>query len=172
MRMLFPGLVALLFAASLCAQQQVYEPGDIQRALLVEANQTVQMRDIVASRTGSWIVMVSKKIQALKGPRAALRVKTTLPEFQFEIDPNFADSVYLFRFDVRSDRREIRIARGSGGLAVMSIPQDHLIETRMEEIGSGQHSTKRYRLKPVAPLPSGEYCLSRRISVCYDFGVD
>ncbi|HMJ26640.1 MAG TPA: hypothetical protein VK475_12455, partial [Pyrinomonadaceae bacterium] len=75
-----------------------------------------------------------------------------------------------FRFDVRSDRREIRVAKGSGGLALMSIPKDHLIETTVEEIRNG--STKRYRLKPTGPLPPGEYCLSRRMSICYDFGVD
>lgn len=171
MRMLFPGLVTLLFAASLCAQQQVSEPGDIQRAQLVEANQTVQMRDIVASRKGSWNVVVSKQFYAFKGPRAALRVRTTLPEFQFDLDPAFNDPVYLFKLDTHSDRREIRVARGTG-LTSMSIPKDHLIETTMEEIGSGQGSTRRYRLKPIAPLQSGEYCLSRRISICYDFGVD
>lgn len=172
MRRLFPGLVTLLFAASLVAQQQVYEPGDIQRVLLVDGNQTVRMRDDVASSKSSWQVVVSKQLYSFKGPRAALRTKTTLPEFQFEIDPAFDDPVYLFRFDRHSDRREIRVAKGSGGLTEMSIPKDHLIETRMEEIGKGQNSTKRYRLRPAAPLQPGEYCLSRKISTCYDFGVD
>jgi len=111
-------------------------------------------------------------LYVFKGPRAALRTKTTLPEFQFEMDPGFDDPVYLFRFDVHSDRREIRVARGSGGLSEMSIPKDHLIETTVEEIGNGQNSTKRYRLKPLAPLRTGEYCLSRKIWTCYDFGVD
>jgi hypothetical protein len=178
MRVSFPGLVITLLEASLLAvslfavseAQQVYEPGDLQRVLLVDATHSVQMKDKVASRKGSWSVVVSKQFYVFEGPRAALRTKTTLPEFNFEIDPAFDDPVYLFRFDVRSDRREIRVAKGSGGLAPMSIPKDHLIETRVEEIGNG--STKRYRLKPIAPLQPGEYCLSRRISVCYDFGVD
>jgi hypothetical protein len=172
MRVSFLGLVTLLFAASLSAQQQVYGPGDIQRALLVDATQSVQMRDNVASRKGTWGVAVSKQFYAFKGPRAVLRTKTTLPEFQFEMDPAFDAPVYLFRFDVHSDRREIRVAKGSGGLTAMSIPTDHLIEARLEEIGNGQNSTKRYRLKPIVPLHPGEYCLSRRISICYDFGVD
>jgi len=47
MRVSFPGLVILLFAASLSAQQQVYEPGDIQRVLLVEANQLVPMQAVL-----------------------------------------------------------------------------------------------------------------------------
>ena len=174
MRVSFPGLVTTLFAASLLAvspaQQQVYEPSDMQRVLLVDATQSVQMKDNVASRKGSSSVVISKQFYVFKGPRAALRTKTTRPEFQFEMDPSFDDPVYLFRFDVHSDRREIRVAKGSGGLAEMSIPKDHLIETKVEEIGNG--STKRYRLKPTVPLPPGEYCLSRRISTCYDFGVD
>jgi len=172
MRMSFPGLFTLLFAASLFAQQQVYEAGDIQRVMLIDGNQTVQMKDNVASSKTSWQVVVSKQVYAFKGPRAALRTKATLPEFQFEIDPAFDDPVYLFRFDRHSDRREIRVAKSSGGLTEMSIPADHLIETRMEEIGNGQNSNKRYRLKPTVPLQPGEYCLSRKFSTCYDFGVD
>jgi hypothetical protein len=164
---------ASLFAVSLFAvseAQEVYEPGDIQRVLFANKTQSVQMKDSVASRKGSSSVVVSKQFYVFKGPRAALRTKTTLPEFQFETDPAFDDPVYLFRFDVHSDRREIRVAKGSGGLVLMSLPEDHLIETTVEEIGNG--STKRYRLKPIAPLRPGEYCLSRKISVCYDFGVD
>jgi hypothetical protein len=168
----FALLVTLLSAVSLSAQQQVYEPGDIQRVLLVDGTQSVQMKDTVASSKGSSIVIVSKQFYVFKGPRAVLRTKTRLPEFQFEMDPASDDAVYLYRFDVHSDRREIRVAKGSGGLAVMSIPEDHLIETALEEIGAGQDSNRRYRLKPKAPLPPGEYCLSRRISTCYDFGVD
>jgi hypothetical protein len=178
MRVSFPGLVTLLFAVSLFAvslfavseAQQVYEPGDIQHVILVDGTQSVQMKDNAASRKGSWSVVVSKQFYVFKGPRAALRTKTTRPEFQFEMDPTFDDPVYLFRFDIHSDRREIRVAKGSGGLAEMSLPKDHLIETTVEEIGNG--ATKRYRLKPVAPLKPGEYCLSRKIWICYDFGVD
>ena len=171
MRLSFAWLITLLFAVSLSAQQQVYEPGDIQRVLLVDGTQSVQLKDSVASSKGSSIV-VSKQFYVFKGPKATLRTKTRLPEFQFEMDPAFDDAVDLYRFDVHSDRREIRVAKGSGGLAEMSIPADHLIETALEEIGAGQNSNRRYRLKPKAPLPPGEYCLSRKISTCYDFGVD
>ena len=172
MRMSFPGLVTLLFAASLFAQQQVYDPSDIQHVVLVEAGQSTQMKDSVASTKSSFAVVVSRKFFVFKDRRATLRTKTRQPEFQFEMDPAFDDPVYLFRFDVHSDRREIRVARGTGGLTPMSIPKDHLIETTLQEIGSGQNSMKRYRLKPTAPLRPGEYCLGRNISTCYDFGVD
>jgi len=172
MRISFPGLVTLLFAASLFAQQQGYDPSDIQHVVLVEASQSTQMKDSVASTKGSWAVVVSQKFFVFKDRRASLRTRTREPEFQFEMDPGFDDPVYLFRFDVHSDRREIRVAKGAGGLTPMSIPNDHLIETTLQEIGSGQNSMKRYRLKATAPLQPGEYCLSRNLSTCYDFGVD
>src|SRR3979411_3347797 len=100
MRVSFPGLVTTLFAASLLAvspAQQVYGPGDMQRVLLVDASQSVQMKDNAASRKGSSRVVIIKQFYVFKGPRAALRTKTTRPEFQFEMDPSFDDPVYLFR---------------------------------------------------------------------------
>lgn len=172
MRVSSLGLVTLLFAVSLSAQQQVHESGDIQRVLLVDTTRSVEMKDTVASRKGSSGIVVSKQFFVFKGPRAALRTKARLPEFQFERDAAFDDPVYLFKFDVHSDRRQIRVARGSGGLAAMSIPNDHLIEFALEELGRGKNSTRRYRLKPKAPLPPGEYCLSQKITICYDFGID
>ncbi|HEV7396431.1 MAG TPA: hypothetical protein VGN86_07970 [Pyrinomonadaceae bacterium] len=172
MRVSFPGLITLLFAISLSAQQQAYESGDLQRVRLVDSTQSAEMKDIVASRKGSSGIVVSKQYFSFKGPRAVLRTKTRLPEFQFETDPTFDEAVYLFKLDVHSDRRQIRVAKGSGGLAEMSIPGDHLIETVLEELGTGKNSTMRYRLKPKAPLQPGEYCLSRKISTCHDFGVD
>jgi hypothetical protein len=172
MRISVLSLATLVLAGSLSAQQQVYAPGDLQRVLLVSGTQSIQMRDMVASRQGSWAVVVSKQFYVFKGPKATLRTGTTLPEFEFETDPAFDDPVYLFRFSVNSDSREIRVAKGTGGLAQLSIPKDRIIETGVQEIGTGQNSTKRYRLRPMAPLPPGEYCLGRRISICYDFGVD
>src|ERR1051326_322120 len=171
-RISFPGLITCLFAASLFAQQQVYDPSDIQHVLLVEASQSTQMKDSVASSQDSWAVVVSKQVFVFKGGRAALRTKTRQPEFQFEMDPAFDDPVYLFRFDVPSDHREIRVARGTGGLAPMSIPKDHLIETALREIGSGQNSMKRYQLNPKTPPNPEGNCLGRNLSNCYDFGVD
>jgi hypothetical protein len=130
------------------------------------------MKDNAASRKGSWSVVVSQQYFVFKGRRAALRSRQTLPEFQFEMDPAFKTPVYLFRFDVHSDRRQIRIARGTGGLTLISLPRDHLIKATLAEIGTGQNSMKRYRLRPDAPLRPGEYCLSRSLSTCYDFGID
>lgn len=171
MRVSILGLVTLLCALSLSGGAVAQsEPADIQRVILLDGTQQAQMKDMVASRKGSSNGVISKQFYAFKGARATLRTKTTLPEFEFETDATFDDPVYLFRFDVHGDRREIRVAKGTGGLTLMSLPKDHLIETRVEQIAKG--STKRYRLKPIAPLPPGEYCLSRRMAVCYDFGID
>ena len=172
MRMLLPAIPILLLVNVLSAQCQIDAPGDIRAVLLIEGTQSVQMRESIASRKGRSGVTASKQYFIFGGPKAAVRTRTVTPVFQFDADPAFDDPVYLFKLDMRSDRREIRVAKGSGGLAVMSIPEDHLIETALEEIGTGQNSTRRYRLKPKAPLQPGEYCLSRRISTCYDFGVD
>lgn len=172
MRVSFPGLVILLFAVTLAnsVAQQISEPVDGQPVWLVDGTQSVQMTDAAASRKGSSIFVVSKQVYVFKGPRAALRTKNPLPEFQFEKDPSLDSVIQLFRFDVRADRREIRIAKGSGGLTLISIPKDHLIETTLEPIGNG--TQKRYRLKPNVSLKPGEYCLSRQLAACYDFGVD
>ncbi|SRR6266446_1885132 len=172
MRILVPAILMLLFPAVLSAQSQVEATVDIQAVLLIAGTQTVQMRERVASRKGRGGVAASKQYFIFAGPKAAIRTKTLTPVFQFDADPSVDDPVYLFRLDMRSDRREIRVAKGYGGLAELSIPKDHIIPTSLEEIGAEQNSTKRYRMKPTRPLRSGEYCLSRTISVCFDFGVD
>ncbi|PYS62089.1 MAG: hypothetical protein DMF76_09595 [Acidobacteria bacterium] len=172
MRMLLPAVPILLLVNVLSAQCQIDAPGDIRAVLLIEGTQSVQMRESIASRKGRSGVTASKQYFIFGGPKAAVRTRTVTPVFQFDADPAFDDPVYLFRVDMRSDRREIRVAKGYGGLAELSIPKDHIIPTRLEEIGDGQNSTKRYRMKPTMPLRPGEYCLSRNISVCFDFGVD
>jgi hypothetical protein len=163
----------LVLAAIIPAPQQTGAPGEIQGLLYIDGGQSIQMKDTAASRRSRWgVVAPSKQYFKFAGPRAPLRVKTTHPVFQFDAEPSFDDPVYLFRFDQRSDRREITVASGFGGLADFSLPKDHIIETTLEEIGKGLNSTNRYRMKPVAPLRPGEYCITRNISVCFDFGVD
>jgi hypothetical protein len=172
MRLLVPAILVLFLASALSAQRPVDEPDDMKAVVLIEGAQSVQMKESVASRKGRGMIGASKQYFIFGGPRAALRTKTVTPVFQFDADPGFDDPVYLFRLDMHSDRREIRVAKGFGGLAELSIPKDHIIPTSLEVIGDGQNSTKRYRLKPTTPLRPGEYCLSRNISVCFDFGVD
>ena len=170
MRFFISITLTLLLAAVFSVQAQVAEPGVIPGLVLMEGTQTIKMKDIVASRDARWGIAISKQYFTFEGPRATLRA-TSLSEFQFEDEPD-SDEVHLFRFDRKSDRREIRVAKGSGGLAYFELPKDHIIPTRREEIGNAQGSLKRYRLKPTTPLQPGEYCISRSLSVCYDFGVD
>ena len=173
MRVLVAGVVALLLASVLSAQLQVDAPGDVTAVLLINGAQSVQMKNSMASsrRLFGIAPISSKQYFALSGAKAAIRTTSTTPVFQFEVDPAFSEDVYLFRFDVHSNKREIRVARGHGGLVDFSIPKDHLIPITLEEIGVGANATKRYRMKPTVPLRPGEYCLGRSYS-CFDFGVD
>src|SRR5712664_2563310 len=117
MRMLGLAILMLLLATILSARGQVDAPGDIKAVLLIEGTQSVQMRESIASRKGRNGVTGSKQYFIFTGPKAAIRTRTVTPVFQFNADPAFDDPVYLFRVDMRSDRREIRVAKGYGGLA-------------------------------------------------------
>jgi hypothetical protein len=170
-RIIFVAILMVTVGGFLSAQRQSDNPGDLQAVLLIDGSHSFQMKDAVASRSGRLGITANKQYFSFGGPKATLRTRNAMPTLQFDADPDFDDPVYLFRLDVRSDRREIRIAKGHG-LTELTIPKDHMIPTRQEEIGKGQNSTTRYQIKPTVPLRSGEYCLSRRVSVCFDFGVD
>src|SRR5947208_13047563 len=126
MRMLGLGILMLLLTTILSAQAQVDAPGDIKAVLLIEGTQSVQMKESIASRKGRSGIAAGKQYFIFGGPKAAIRTRTVTPVFQFHADPAFDDPVYLFRVDMRSDRREIRVAKGYGGLAELSIPKDTL----------------------------------------------
>lgn len=173
MRSLILGIILLPVASGLAAQREGTSPGDILRLILVDGGQSIQMKDIIASRRSrAGFYSSSKQYFYFDGPRSAIRTRTTRPEFEFDADASDDDPIYLFRFDRKSDRREITVASGFGGLSEFALPRDHIIATAVEQIGGGQGATRRYRLKPLAPLRPGEYCVTRNISVCFDFGVD
>src|SRR5438876_7174145 len=111
MRILVPAILMLLFPAVLSAQRQVDATGDIRAVLLIEGTQSVQMKESIASRKGRSGITASKQyfIFGGPGPKAAIRTRTVTPVFQFDADPAFDDPVYLFRLDMRSDRREFRV---------------------------------------------------------------
>jgi hypothetical protein len=173
MRILYLGFAVLFFASALPAQLQSDAPRELGAVTLTAGNKSVPMKYSIPSSRGRVGIASSKQYFIFRGPKAVIRTTSTMPVFQFDADPrlNEASDVYLFKFDMHSDRREIRVAKGSGGLAVFSIPKDHIIPTSLEEIGDGPNSTKRYRLTPTAPLRPGEYCLVRS-SDYYEFGVD
>ncbi len=174
MRILPLGLAVLLLASVLPGQRQSDTPGEIGAVTLIDGTQSVPMKNNVPGRSGRLGIPSSKQYFIFRGPKAVIRTRNTTPVIEFVADPTFdvASDVHLFKFDMHSDRREIRVAKGSGGFGVFRIPKDHIIATSVEEIGDGPNSTKRYRMKPTAPLRPGEYCLSQGMNTYYDFGVD
>lgn len=175
MRILPLGLAVLLLASALSGQRQSDAPGEISAVTLRDGAQSIPMKYSVPARRGRVGIVSSKQYFIFRGPKAIIRTTSRTPVFEFDADPTFneASEVYLVKFDMHSDRREIRVAKGAGGdLAVFRIPKDHIIPTSLEDIGDGPNSTKRYRMKPTAPLRPGEYCLAQRSNSYYDFGVD
>lgn len=172
MRILPWGLV-LLLASSLPGQRQSDQPANADAVILKDGAHSVVMKATEPSRSGRLGIGSGKQYYVFRGPRAALRLTNTTPEFEFYADPGrVASDVHLFKFETHSDRREIRVARGMGGFAVFKIPKDRIVPTSMKEIGEGPNSTRRYSMKPMAPLRPGEYCLAQNSVSYYDFGVD
>ncbi|MEK6337227.1 MAG: hypothetical protein AABM67_20080 [Acidobacteriota bacterium] len=172
MRLLPIGL-GLLLASSLSGQRPADAPANADDVTLRDGAKSVLMKSIEPTRSGRLGLPSSKQYFIFSGPRAALRVSNPTPVFEFYADPNrVASDVYLFKFETRSDRREIRVAKGAGGFGVFKIPKDRIVPTSLEEIGAGPDSTKRYRMKPSVPLRPGEYCLAQSSISYYDFGVD
>lgn len=173
MRILYLVFAVLFVASVLSAQRQSDAPRGLGAVTLTADSKSVPLKYSIPSSRGRVGIGSSKQYFIFRGPKAVVRTTSTTPEFQFDADAslNEASEVYLFKFDMHSDRREIRVAKGPGGLAPFSIPKDHIIPTSLEEIGDGPNSRKRYRMKPTAPLRPGEYCLARS-SDYYDFGVD
>ena len=173
MRILPLGLTLLLLASALPAQRQADAPSEPGVVMLTGGTKSVPLKSSIPASSGRFGIPSTKQYFIFAGPKAAIRTTSTMPVIQFEADPRLdeASDVYLFKFDMHSNRREIRVAKGNGGLALFSIPRDHIIPTSLEEIGDGPNSTKRYRIKPTTPLRRGEYCLARSGDY-YDFGVD
>lgn len=166
--------LGLLVFSSLAGARAPHVPIEISGLTLIDGNRSLPMRDNTPRSRSRFGVPLSKQYFIFDGRKASTRTENKTPLFEFVADPatNAPANVYLFRFDVRGGRREIRVAKGSGGLAELRIPHDHLITVSVEETGEGPNNSKRYRLKPKAPLRPGEYCLAEGISSFYPFGVD
>ena len=172
MRILRVGLV-LLLASTLSGQRPSDAPANVDVVTLRDGTHSVVMKPTEPTRSGRLGIGSGKQYYVFRGPRAAVRLTNTTPEFEFYADPGRVSSdVYLFKFEMRSDAREIRVARGSGGFGVFKIPKERIVPTSLEEIGDGPDTTRRYRMKPTVPLRPGEYCLAQSSVTYYDFGVD
>ncbi len=172
MRVLIPGVIVLILTPPLLAQNQTKAPGDLTSVYILDGSQSIQLKYDVASRRSHTGITSGKQYFVFWGEKAAVRTSTRTPSFEFETDAALDDPVYLFKFDTHSRIREIRVAKGGGGLAELSIPRDHLIQTQLQIIRDGPNATKLYRLKPTSALRPGEYCLGRTSYTCFDFGID
>jgi hypothetical protein len=174
MRILNVGLGALLVISVLAGTHGSHAQGEISSVTLIDGARVVPMKDSAPNSRGRFGVPLSKQYFIFSGSRSALRTTNKSPVFEFVAVRGFdvESEVYLFRFDTRAESREIRVAKGSSGLAEMKIPTDHIIPAIVEDIGEGPSATRRYRLKPKAPLRTGEYCLAEGFTSYYDFGVD
>jgi len=100
----------------------------------------------------------------LPGRNAALQIKSTTPVFYFYLDassgglntasgiPSTPNEFTLIRFNLRSDNREVTIAKsnaygGKGGLS-----DEYVVPFSAESLGRGI-----FRITPSAPLGKGEY---------------
>lgn len=170
-RILILGLFVFL---SLAGARPSHVALEISAVTLVDGTRSVSIRDNTPRSRSRFGVPLSKQYFIFDGKKASIRTENKTPLFEFLADPasNPSANVYLFRFDVRGGRREIRVAKGGGGLAEIRIPNDHLIAVIVEATGEGPNNGTRYRLMPKAPLRPGEYCLADGISSFYPFGVD
>lgn len=166
--------LGLLIISALAGARPPQPPIEISNVTMIDGTRTQTLKDTAPSSRSRFGVPLSKQYFIFYGKKASVRTGNKTPLFEFVAGPdaNVSANVYLFRFDVRSDRREIRVAKGSGGLAELRIPDDHLIATEVKEIGDGPNSNKRYRLTLKSPLRPGEYCLAQGITAFYDFGVE
>jgi hypothetical protein len=117
------------------------------------------------------------------GPRAAIRVATATPGFEVRFPANMpiAGSIFLFRLNVDSGRRELERERerpeeNAWGRAPRSPRHDDPISLSVEAApadDSANHGMALYSVRPLAPLPPGEYVLVLGMGPdYYEFAVD
>src|SRR5260370_20623782 len=122
MRILPLGLV-LLLASTLSGQRQSDAPANVDAVTLRDGTHSVLMKPTEPTRSGRLGVGTGKQYYVFRGARAVMRLTNTTPEFEFYADPSqVASDVYLFKLETRSASREIKVARGAGGIWVFNSP--------------------------------------------------
>ena len=161
----------LLFAVTTLAT-----PQSMTDVVVVDGTERIQMKYSVADNRISSDMFGAEGRKTLNGNRADLRIKNLSPQFLVYSDPavNLSNSTVLVRFDVKSDRREIRDVKVAMGYVFSSLPKDHVIDVNIEEVRTepGNRRMILYKLTPKSPLKRGEYCLIRNRTFFFDFGVD
>src|SRR5712692_38361 len=128
---------------------------------VMDGDNRIQMKYSLAETRGSHNVLAAKVYHTLNGQKSDLRIKTNTPQFFFYSDPAEKLSEILIRLDVKSDHREIRWIKATGTGSTSSLPKDHVIDVKIEEVSSepGDRRMNLYGVTPTSPLPPGEYCL-------------
>ena len=100
----------------------------------------------------------------LPGTTAGLQIKNTRPVFYFYLDstsgglntssgvPSTPNEFALVRFNIRSDNREITIAKANAWGAKGGLSDEYVVQFSAEHLGNGI-----YRVMPNAELKKGEY---------------
>ena len=100
----------------------------------------------------------------LPGTTAKLQVQSARPVFYFYLDnktgglntssgiPSNPNEFALVRFNVRSDNREVTIAKANAYGAKGGLSDEYVVQFNAEDLGSGV-----YRITPAKDLKNGEY---------------
>lgn len=100
----------------------------------------------------------------LPGVAAALQIPSTRPTFYFYLDaksgglntssgiPSTPNEFALIRFNVRSDNREVTIAKANAWGAKGGLSDEYVVEFTAESLGNGI-----YKITPNKDLKNGEY---------------
>ncbi len=113
------------------------------------------------------------------GPRAAVRVATPTPTFEatYPTDLSIPSAIVLFRLDAFAGRRELKRPADPSQARSWHFRQAedpiHLAIQQQPPDAAGSRRQARFRVRPLAPLPPGEYALLLGpANDYYDFGVD
>src|ERR1700756_4626226 len=126
MRVPMLGVIILILASILSAQSPPGTPGELTGVIILDGSQSVPLKYNIASRRSHTGLASGKQYFVFWGAKAAVRSTSRTPAFEFEAEVTSDDPVYLFKFDTHAGSREIRVAKGTGGLAELAIPRDHL----------------------------------------------
>lgn len=100
----------------------------------------------------------------LPGRNANLQIKESSPVFYFYLDtssgglntssgiPSTPNEFTLVRFNIRSDNREVTIAKSNSWGAKGGLSDEYVVALKAEDLGNGI-----FRVTPSAPLQKGEY---------------
>jgi hypothetical protein len=145
----------------------LFEERDGERKMTqLAANVSAQNRTgggFTASVTPFGLGKVKTKAN-LPGTAAALQIQTARPTFYFYLDaksgglntasgiPSTPNEFALIRFNVRSDNREVTIAKANAWGAKGGLSDEYVVEFTAESLGNGI-----FKITPTKDLKNGEY---------------